>query len=166
MTEKESKIADLFLEELLTIEDSSYAFKNRVYFFFNKHKVSKERTEFICLKLAFNEVIELKRNPEISTSFNKETVKLFLKNGGMLTLWLKDNKLKNDAKLSQWQVNTFWWIFGLAIFGGGYSAYDFTKNLTKSVNVQQKEITKEEMELELSKLRTLILNQKKDKAKP
>ncbi len=48
------------------------------------------------------------------------------------------------------------------IFGGLYSGYDIIKNLTKVENVQSKQITKEQMELELSKLRTLILIQKKD----
>jgi hypothetical protein len=51
-------------------------------------------------------------------------------------------------------------VFGL--FGGLYSCYDFIKTLNTKEYDQSKQITKEELELELSKLRTLILNQKKD----
>ncbi|RYJ51093.1 hypothetical protein DR871_014320 [Flavobacterium petrolei] len=71
-------------------------------------------------------------------------------------------KLHNDSKLSDWQVKTFWFLFVFGIFGGLYSGYDIIKNLTKEENVKSKQITKEEMESELSKLRTLILSRKKD----
>ena len=71
-------------------------------------------------------------------------------------------KLHNDSKLSDWQVKTFWFLFVFGIFGGLYSGYDIIKNLTKAENVKSKQITKEEMESELSKLRTLILSRKKD----
>ncbi len=71
-------------------------------------------------------------------------------------------KLHNESKLSDWQVKTFWPLFIFGLFGGLYSAYDIIKNLTKVENVQSKQITKEEMESKLSKLRTLILTQKKD----
>lgn len=71
-------------------------------------------------------------------------------------------KLHNESKLSDWQVKTFWPLFIFGLFGGLYSAYDIIKNLTKLENVQSKQITKEEMESELSKLRTLILTQKND----
>jgi DNA-binding MarR family transcriptional regulator len=69
---------------------------------------------------------------------------------------------KIDLRLKKWQLKTFWWIFGFGIFGGLYSGLDIIKNLTKPKDVKQQQVTKSEMELELSKLRTLILNQKKD----
>jgi hypothetical protein len=75
---------------------------------------------------------------------------------------LERKKLHNESKLSDWQVKTFWPLFIFGLFGGLYSTYDIIKNLTKVENVQLKQITKEEMESELSKLRTLILTQKKD----
>lgn len=71
-------------------------------------------------------------------------------------------KLHNESKLSDWQIKTFWPLFIFGLFGGLYSTYDIIKNLGKEENVQSKQITKEEMESELSKLRTLILTQKKD----
>ena len=37
-----------------------------------------------------------------------------------------------DFRVSKWKYHTFWWFFALAIFGGGYSAYDFITNLTKN----------------------------------
>jgi len=66
-------------------------------------------------------------------------------------------KLKWDSKISKWQVKTFWWIFMLALIGGVYSLVDFTKNL---IDKNQEQVTKSQFESELSKLRTLILNQK------
>ena len=71
-------------------------------------------------------------------------------------------KLHNESKLSDWQVKTFWPLFIFGLFGGLYSSYDIIKNLTKEENIQLKQITKEEMESELSKLRTLVLDQNKD----
>jgi hypothetical protein len=71
-------------------------------------------------------------------------------------------KLHNEATLSDWQLKTFWYLFIFGLFGGVYSAYDIIKNLTKVEIVQSKQITVEEMESELSKLRTLILTQKKE----
>ena len=41
LTEKESKVADLFLEDLLTHE-KTHAFKSVVNHFFEKYKISKE----------------------------------------------------------------------------------------------------------------------------
>ena len=68
----------------------------------------------------------------------------------------------NDYTLSKWQVKTFWVALSFGIFGGIYSGYDFIKSIANEDTNQVKQVTKEEMELELSKLRTLILNQKKD----
>lgn len=68
----------------------------------------------------------------------------------------------DDAKLSKWQVKYFWYILFFGLLGGIYSTVEIIKSLTTSENVKEKQVTKEELELELSKLRTLILNQKKD----
>ena len=95
-------------------------------------------------------------------NFDKLKIQDFLKNDGISKIWITENKLYNDSKLSELQLKTFWWIFGFGIFGGLYSGIDFIKNLTNEDTKEVKQVTKEEMELELSKLRTLILNQKKD----
>jgi len=70
------------------------------------------------------------------------------------------DKLEIDYKLSKWQIKTFWWIFGFGLFGGIYGAIDLITTLSKPTDSQQEQITKEQMESELSKLRTLILDQK------
>lgn len=71
-------------------------------------------------------------------------------------------KLHNDSKLSEWQVKTFWWIFGFAIIGTGLSVYNFINSLTLSKDATQQEVRITKTELELSKLHTLISTQKKD----
>ncbi len=71
-------------------------------------------------------------------------------------------KLHNDSKLSEWQVKTFWWIFGFAIIGTGLSVYNFIDSLSTSKNIIKQEERIRKTELELSKLRTSISTQKKD----
>lgn len=58
------------------------------------------------------------------------------------------------------KIHLYFINFGL--LDGIYSTVEIIKSLTTSENVKEKQVTKEELELELSKLRTLILNQKKD----
>jgi hypothetical protein len=164
LTEKESKIADLFLHFLLTLEKNS-AFKSIVNTFFIKHNVNKERTLFICKYLERKTLVTimLDSNDELrNLNFDTLKIKDFIKNESINKIWLTENKLYNDSKLSERQVKTFYIVFAFGLFGGLYSCYDFIKNLTKEENDQQKQITKEELESELSKLRTLILTQKKD----
>jgi|AntRauTorckE5430_2_1112549.scaffolds.fasta_scaffold00242_6 hypothetical protein len=62
--------------------------------------------------------------------------------------------------MSSWKRKTFWYIFVLGLFGDVYSGIDLFNKITGSKKVQEKQLTKEEMESELAKLRTLILNQK------
>ena len=67
-------------------------------------------------------------------------------------------KLRWDSKISKWQAKTFWYIFGFACIGGLYSTYDI---VTKIVNNNNENlVTKSQMKLELSRLHTLILDQK------
>ena len=70
-------------------------------------------------------------------------------------------KLHNESIMSGWKRKTFWYIFALGLFGGIYSAYDLFNKITSSKEIPIEQITKQEMEEELSKLRTLILTQKK-----
>lgn len=72
----------------------------------------------------------------------------------------EEQKLINDAKISNWKAKTFWWFFVFASIGFGLSVYNFINSLTIKEYTQPKGITPEEMESELSKLRTLILDQK------
>ncbi|MCG8237405.1 hypothetical protein J2Q21_12530 [Tenacibaculum finnmarkense genomovar ulcerans] len=70
-------------------------------------------------------------------------------------------KSKIDLKLKKWQLKTFWPIFIFAIIGSGLGIYNFTNSLTPSEEIKQQEQRIEQMELELEKLQTSILNQKK-----
>ena len=102
--------------------------------------------------------------------------KVFLEQGGFTKTEKDDLELKRketevsliefeksiiDLKLKKWQLKTFWWIFGFAIIGSGLSVYNFINNLLPSKNEVKQEEQIIKMELELSKLRILILNQKK-----
>ena len=59
-------------------------------------------------------------------------------------------------------MKSFWIALSFGLLGGIYSTVEIIKSLTIKEDVKEKPVSKEEMELELSKLRTLILNQKRD----
>jgi len=65
-------------------------------------------------------------------------------------------KLRWDSKLSKWKVKTFWWLFIFAFIGGFYSIYDIVRN--NFVN-NQEQVTKSQLDSELTKMRALILDQ-------
>ena len=164
LTEKESIVADIFLDFLLTLEKNN-AFKSIVNTFFEIHKVKKERGLFICKYLERIKLVTvmLDTKDELrNLTFDIAKIKDFIKNERVNKIWLTENKLLNDYTLSKWQVKTFWIALSFGIFGGIYSGYDFIKKLTNEDTSQEQQVTKEQMELELSKLRTLILIQKKD----
>ena len=164
LTEIESKIADLFLDFLLAYE-KNYVTKGIVFHFFDKQNISKERTFFICKFLERKSLVSLILNSETeirTLNFEKLKIQDFLKNDNIRKIWRTESKISNDYTLSEWQVKTFWWIFGFAIIGTVLSIYNFIDSLATSKNIIKQEQRSEEMELELSKLRTLILTQKKD----
>lgn len=70
-------------------------------------------------------------------------------------------KLHNESVISGWKRKTFWYIFALGLFGGIYSGIDLFNKITSKKEVQLEQITKQQMEFELTKLRILILTQKK-----
>lgn len=72
-----------------------------------------------------------------------------------------NDKLHNDAKLSKWQVKTFWPLFGVGLIGFMLSIYNFIDNRETAKDKELQQQTNQQMELELSKLRTLVLDQKK-----
>lgn len=165
LTKRESKITDLFLEFLLTL-DKSYVIKTSVYFFFNKEKLPKERVIVVCKYLERKNLISivLDNNEELrNIKFDKSNIISFLKQDSVNKLWTSERKLYNDSKLSEWQVKTFWIALSFGVFGGLYSGCDFfIKILTNEETNQEKQVPKEQMESELSKLRILISDQKKD----
>lgn len=164
LTEKESEIADLFLEFLLTL-DKNYAFKGIVNTFFEKHKVNKERSLFICKYLERKSLATLildSKEELRNLNFDISKIKDFLKDERVNKIWVTENKLFNDYTLSKWQVKYFWYIFAFGLLGGIYSTVEIIKSLTIKEDVKEKPVSKAELELELSKLRPLILSQKKD----
>lgn len=75
-------------------------------------------------------------------------------------------KLHNETRLSEWQLKTFWYVFIFGLFGGIYSGTSLISDLTKSEVPKENFITDEQMQLELSKMRTLFLHQKNNDALP
>ena len=163
LTEKESKVANLFLKYILLL-DRSYIIKSNMLFYFNKQKIKESSANIICEKIELHGVFSLIRNKDDSLrtiNFDKEKIKCFLKDGGLHSEWLKNDKLKNDAKISRLQAKTFFIVLSLGLIGGLYSLYDFF--------IQAKNIDKRFQKLDLNtlknresrdKLHTLILNQK------
>ena len=80
--------------------------------------------------------------------------------------YTKSIELRNEKKqiynfhTAKWKYHTFWWFFGLAVFGGVYSISDFTIKITKYKNAPKEQFPIRETELEESKSHTLILDQK------
>jgi hypothetical protein len=77
-----------------------------------------------------------------------------------LTL-LKNIKIKNDAKLSKWQLIVFWPIFVIAFFGSIIGYLNFTKNQESTKNIKLLELKMKQITKELQKQRTLLLVQKR-----
>ena len=67
-------------------------------------------------------------------------------------------KLHNESVISGWKRKTFWYIFVLGLFGGIYSAVDLFHKITDEPEFQKKVYSKEEIQRELNKLRTLIID--------
>ena len=162
LTEKESKIADLFLEFLLTLDKNS-AFKSIVNTFFEKRKVNKERGLAICKYLERKSLITLMldSNEELrNLNFDISKIKDFLKNDRVNKIWITENKLLNDSTLSKWQVKTFWPIFIFAFVGFGFSVFNFISTQKTQENTKLQEQRIEKMESELTKLHISISSQK------
>lgn len=74
----------------------------------------------------------------------------------------KERKEIIDFHIAKWKYYTFWWFFGLAIFGGGYSVYDIIERLSTPKSNKKTEIsttTLEEFQQGQQGLQnTLILN--------
>jgi hypothetical protein len=102
------------------------------------------------------------RSVYILTKHGKESLE---KEQNLRTDIQKDNKisrqkLHNEAKLTRLKVKSFWPIFILALFGGVYSSIDFVSRVLNRSDQEPELITRQELKEEVTKLRTLILNQK------
>jgi hypothetical protein len=159
MNDKELKI--LFLKTKL--ENESKNLDSESFFNLLKDNLGWAKYSQIYAEFASNSLLDFDSHTKL-TELGKNTLN---KLESELEQEIKDQKserkkLQNDSKLSEWQVKTFWWIFGFAIIGVGLSIYNFIDSLSTSKNVIKQELRIEKMEMELSKLHTLILTQKKD----
>lgn len=75
-------------------------------------------------------------------------------------------KLHNETRLSEFKIKTFRFVFIFGLFGGIYSLTSLITDLTKSEVPKEDFITNKQLELELSKMRTLFLNHKNNDALP
>ena len=73
---------------------------------------------------------------------------------------LSVKKLKSDTKLSKWQVKTFWFVFIFGLFGFIFGIYNFIENLNKKELIEELKQDNQDTQEEVSRLRTLILDQK------
>jgi hypothetical protein len=71
-------------------------------------------------------------------------------------------KLKLDIQLVRWKRFAFWPLFALGLFGGVYSFIDLIDNQANKEDAIELRQSIEQMELELSKLRTSLSDQKTD----
>lgn len=175
-TISEGEAKDLILEYALENKDrhiSSNEIQKEVFPHFDIDEI-----EFLFKKMqnTVDEVADIRISEYNCLIIATGITKVFLSQGGF-TKTEKDNleqkrkesekniiefeKSVIDLKLKKWQLKTFWWIFGFAIIGSGLSVYNFINNLLPSKNEVKQEQKIEKMESELSKLRILVLNQKR-----
>ena len=154
-------INDLIANNFITDDDSNkpYAEYNRLASILHSYNCADV---FFSGEIDFGTTIRVNKNTSNFVSqggFKKAYDEMIAENEHSLVMRAKE---LDDAKLSKWQVKYFWYILFFGLLGGIYSTVEIIKSLTTSENVKEKQVTKEELELELSKLRTLILNQKKE----
>jgi len=65
-----------------------------------------------------------------------------------------------ERGLSKLKVKTFWWFFAFSFAGFIYGFYDFITDLKSDKSLDRIELSNQQLESELSKLRTLFLDQK------
>lgn len=117
---------------------------NSLYAEYAKNLLLDEQTFSKLTELGINtlEKLEIELNQEISDKRAER------------------KKLHNDSIISGWKRKTFWPIFIFGLFGGVYSGMDLFNKITESKQFQEKQITKEKTESELSKQYTSPVNGK------
>ncbi|SDY16972.1 hypothetical protein SAMN05444411_1491 [Lutibacter oricola] len=168
LTKRDARIADLFLEDLLTIENNDFLYKNSVYWFFNKNSVSNKKAEIICEKLNVYGAINLKNKEgeyRLNTNFVKDDIITFLKEGGLTDIWLRNNKLNNESITSTWKLWSFWPVFIFGLFGGVYSVRSLFKEIKVNKDTQEKQQDKLENKEITEKAYNTVLENKIDSLK-
>ncbi len=159
MNDKELRI--LFLKTKL--ENESKNLNSDSFFELIKDKIGWIKYNEIYSEYASNSLLDAQTHTKL-TEIGKNTL-LNLESEyrqDVIDKKAERKKLHNESKLSDWQVKTFWWIFGFALIGFGLGVYNFTNSLIPSKDTIQQEVRIRKMESELSKLNILILTQKKD----
>ena len=179
MEKKEAKILDYILKELLKTTCLSARDLKPLDNGFNSNnedvKESVYKQHFISLKM--NGIVRLENGINNKTEIYAipEITKEFLSKGGFKALVEKENrgvnreseieelqfiKLKSDAKISKWQVRTFWPIFIFGLVGFIFGIVNFIDQRKDKKIIEEVQQSKLNIQEEVYKLRTLVLDQR------
>ena len=157
MIDKELRI--LFLRTKLENESKNLSSDN--FFKLIEHKIGWKQYNDLYSEYAKNTLLDQQTHNKL-TELGKTTLNtLEIEYEQELKDKIAERKkLHNESVMSGWKRKTFWYIFALGLFGGIYSGIDLFNKITSKKEVPIQQLTRQEMEAELTKLRTLILNQK------
>ena len=139
----------------------------------NSPQFSELKFESLMYILKEYEICKCQITSDTNCVFANDKTAFFVEQGGFKNLYekqQKDNKYNEivrskeryEGKLYKWQYYTFWPLFAIAVLGGIYAANDFKNSQANEETIKKNSESILKMESELSKLRTLILSQKKD----
>ncbi len=177
--EKDIAILDEFIEIIIsargnTVSNSTF---QQLPYFENLNSDADNETERLVRIIDKYRVAKVhnlgsNKNPVLQTNFN--TIE-FKENGGFKKLFqeeltrienekeievLTTQKLKWDSKLSKWQVRIFWPVFMFGIFSFIFGLYNLITQIEDSRKTKELQIELKNTQEEVSRLRTLVLDQK------
>ena len=157
MNDKELKI--LFLQKKLENETKNLSYDD--FFQLIKHKIGWKQYHKINSEYVNNSLLDFETHNKL-TELGRNTLNILVieYQKEQKDKIAEHKKLHNESVISGWKRKTFWYIFALGLFGGIYSGIDLFNKITSKKEVQVEQLTRQEMEAELTKLRTLILSQK------
>jgi len=129
---------ELFRAKLIistNFKENEFEFKRLLNFikYFDVAKITENNT--IGDKVEINRnTLNFKKQGGFATLYEKQQSKI--NNDNRLT-GIKEKKLEDDAKLSNLQVKTFWWIFSFGIIGGVYAIISIVVSLTGETTEQK-----------------------------
>ena len=155
MNDKELKI--LFLQKKLENETKNLSYDD--FFQLIKHKIGWKQYHKINSEYVNNSLLDFETHNKL-TELGRNTLNILVieYQKEQKDKIAEHKKLHNESVISGWKRKTFWYIFALGLFGGVYSGIDLYNKVTN--NVKERQLTKQELESELTKLRALILSQK------
>jgi predicted transcriptional regulator len=71
-----------------------------------------------------------------------------------------NDKLHDDAKLSKWQVKTFWPVFVFGLIGFIFGVFNFVDSRIKTKSIEELQQDNRNIQEEVSRLHTLVLDPK------